>query len=279
MLETRNFAPSKECAQFVRRFYVTEANLPDGTALEDSILAETGFVRILLEGDWSVQTASGAWERAGRIALFGGNSRALPVRLSGRVRFASFSVRPSAWRNIFKERAFHYVDKVVPLQQDWGADADSLLEQVLEARNDSEIVAAMERAILFRQARIGRKRLDQDIARLEFLARTNSTLKMEDAAQDLDMSVRQMERRCLDTFGLSPKLVFQRSRFLDMTETMRNMSKPGEELLARLRYFDESHLNREFRRFVGTTPGRFGKASTPLFDASLQLRFKGKSID
>ncbi len=278
MLETRNFAPSKECAQFIRRSYVSEARLADDFVLEDSILGETGFVRILLDGDWEVETEPGNWHGAGKIALFGSNSRAQRVRLRGSIRFASFSVRPSAWRNIFKERAHVYADKVVPLQQDWGADATALLEQVQEAKGDADIAAAMERAIMFRDARIGRKRIDHAIARLEQLARTNSTMKMDDVAHELGMSVRQMERRCLDTFGISPKLVFQRSRFLDMVETMRGMGKPGEELLARLRYFDESHLNREFRRFVGTTPGRFGKAVTPLFDASLQLRTQGKAI-
>jgi len=42
-----------------------------------------------------------------------------------------------------------------------------------------------------------------------------------------------------------------------------------------LRYFDQSHLNREFRHFFGMTPGQFEKATTPLFTAGLKLRADG----
>jgi AraC-like DNA-binding protein len=258
---------------------MTEVDLPAGNTVEDGIVAESGYIRILLKGEWAFESNPGVWSDAGQIALFGANSRALKIRLTGHCRFVSVAVRPSAWRNLFRERAHHYADKVVPLQEDWGAEADSLRDQARAAADDDALVAVLERAITARKARIARKRIDQPIALLEQLARTNSTMRMDDAAEQLEMSVRQMERRCLDTFGHSPKLVFQRSRFLDMAETMRGLAKPGEELLARLRYFDESHLNREYRRFIGTTPGRFAKGKTPLLDAILALRFEGKVIE
>ena len=104
------------------------------------------------------------------------------------------------------------------------------------------------------------------------IARSDSTIRIDDAAAKIGLSVRQLERRCLATFGLSPKAVLRRSRFLDMATAMRGFSSPSEEELAALRYFDQSHLNREFKRFAGMTPRAFERTQTPLFTAGLNLR-------
>jgi len=53
---------------------------------------------------------------------------------------------------------------------------------------------------------------------------------------------------------------------------MRGLSSPTERDLAELRYFDQSHLNREFRRFARMTPKQFENAVTPLQTAGLKLR-------
>ena len=60
-----------------------------------------------------------------------------------------------------------------------------------------------------------------------------------------------------------------------MATAMRGFSDPDQELLAALRYFDQSHRTREFRHFIGMTPGTFEKAVTPLLTAGLKLRAEG----
>ena len=127
-------------------------------------------------------------------------------------------------------------------------------------------------------AHIGRHRVDPIVASFEAIARNDSTIKVEAAAQLLGLSPRQLERRCLAGFGLSPKAVLQRCRFLDMATAMRGFSNADEAELAALRFFDQSHLNREFRRYTGMTPGAFQRLRSPLFDASLQLRESGKAL-
>lgn len=62
---------------------------------------------------------------------------------------------------------------------------------------------------------------------------------------------------------------------LDMAAAVRGISSPGEEEQAALRFADQSHLNREFRHFIGMTPGQFEKAPTPLLNAILKLREDG----
>ena len=278
MLASRNFAPSADLLPFVRRYYVFDADLPDDFLLEDHLLAENAFVRVIMKGDWAVETAPDKWQQAGKVLLFGGNSKPLRVKVKGPFRVVGFAVRPSAWRALFKEPATNYVNKAVPLQTAWGSLADDMLTKIEKSGTDASVVAAMEDAVRAQLARVGRNKVDEKIALFEAIARSDSSIKMDNAAGQVGLSVRQLERRCLTAYGISPKSVLRRSRFLDMAEAMRGFSTPAGEILATLRYFDQSHLNREFRHFSNTTPGRFAKAITPLFTAGLKLRVEGKGI-
>jgi AraC-like DNA-binding protein len=278
VLLSRNYPPHPELAPYIRRHYVFAADLPEDFAIEDRLLSETAFVRVLLRGKWEAEVAPGFWASAGDAILFGGNGRPLNVRVCGPFTVAGFAIRPSAWRSLFSQSARIYTDKVVPLSAAWGEIASTMLAKMHAAKDDKGIVAAMEGAIRSQLAAIGKPRIDHEMAALEYIARTDSTVKVEHLGPLLGLSVRQVERRCLASFGLSPKQVMRRSRFLDMATALRGFSTPSEEELAALRYFDQSHLNREFRHFAGMPPGAFAKAVTPLFTAGLKLRDEGKTL-
>ena len=51
MLLSRTYPPHKDLEPFIRRHYVFDAALPDDFMIEDSLLSENAFVRILLKGD------------------------------------------------------------------------------------------------------------------------------------------------------------------------------------------------------------------------------------
>lgn len=279
MLESRNYPPPDDLKLHIRRFYVFQVPLPDDSLIEDSLLAENAFVRVLLKGEWQAETTPGHWHFPSPALLFGSNSAPLPVRVKGGFHIAGFAVRPSAWRTLFAQPASDYVNQMVPLANLWGDVADTMLARIQAAPDDETMVDAMVDAIRTQMKRIGRKRVDEKIQQFEAMARQDSTIKIEHAARDLGLSVRQMERRCMACYGLTPKSILRRSRFLDMAEAMRGFSTPGQKQLAELRYFDQSHLNREFHRFAGMTPGKFRKADTPMFTAGLHLRVLGKEID
>lgn len=279
MLSSRNYAPASKLLPFLRRFYIFDAALPDSFELEDMLLADNAFVRVLLKGNWQYLDPDGNWTALSGALVFGANSRAIRVRVKGPFSVASFAVRPSAWPALFPECASKVADRIVPLADVWDQTLATEMERsVLGATNDEEQVAAMTRAIERQLDLVGLNRIDPIVASFEAIARNDSTKRVEEAALLLGLSARQLERRCLAGFGMSPKAVLQRCRFLDMASAMRGLSDADETELAALRYFDQSHLNREFRRYTGMTPGAFQRAVTPLFTASLQLRVDGKSL-
>lgn len=272
MLLSRNYPPSPELAPYIARHYVFEAELPEDFTLTDRLLSETAFVRILIRGDWKAEIAPGYWASAGPVVFFGPNEFPLPVRVKGPFTVAGFAIHPGGWRSLFDRSAHDYADEMIPLSAAWGRIADRLWADIQAATDDAGLVVAMEHAISSQLDWIGLRQPDSQMNAFAAIARSDSTIRIDDAAAQIGLSIRQLERRCLSTFGLSPKAVLRRSRFLDMATAMRGFSSPSEEELAALRYFDQSHLTREFKRFAGMTPRTFQRAVTPLFTAGLNLR-------
>jgi AraC-like DNA-binding protein len=275
---SRNYPPSEKLAPFVRRHYVFEADLPADLVIVDRLLAETAFVRILLSGDWAGAPEPDNWISAGGAILFGANSRPLPVRVKGPFKVLGFSIKPGGWAALFDESANVFADRFCPLNETWGDVATNMFAALETATDDAACVAAMEDALFERLARLKKPREDLLMSKFEALARLDSTTRIDDISEQLGISTRQIERRCLRSFGISPKMIMRRSRFLDMATAMRGFSTPSEAELASLRYFDQSHLNREFKHFAGTTPGVFRRAETPLFTVGLKLRSEGESL-
>ncbi len=279
MLLSRTYHPSPEVAPYIRRFYVFQAQLPDAMVIEDFLLSETAFVRCLVEGDWSGEVAPGEWSRPSDTLLFGANAGPFKVRVKGSFNVVGFAIRPSAWRALFAKPHAEYVDRLLPLAEEWDDLASELQRGINAADNDEAKVAAMEAIILRRIEEHGHPQVDKQLAKFEVFARRDSMIRIDQAADEIGISIRQLERRCKDAFGLTPKGVLRRSKFLDMAAAMRGFGNASEKDLAELRYFDQSHLNREFRKFTRMTPGQFKNAVTPLQTAGLKLREESRNED
>lgn len=279
MIVTENFPPSDDLTPYIRRLYVFEGQMPEGFVIADDILSENAFVRVLLKGNWMGQTNPGEMGSVGRVLLFGGNAHPFPVRLEGSFKVAAFGIRPSAWRALFKSPATDFVDRMVDLRDEWGDIADQMFADLESAADAETMVAAMEKAVRAQIKAVGRHKIDDKVARFEHMARTECALKIEHAAERMGLSIGQAERRVRACYGLTPKAVMRRSRFMELAAAMRGMDAPDAQQLAMLKYFDQSHINREFRQFAGRNPSAFKTAFTPLFDMGLKMRIQGKEIE
>ncbi len=276
MLQSRNYPPSEALAPYVKLHYVFRADLPEDFVLIDKLLSENAMIRVLFRGDWATQDANGDWYNVGPVPFFGPNARPFVARVKGPFTVTGMSLRPSGWCSLFDESANDFTDRMLPASDVWGHLADELWDRLEgcagEEAEDAHAISVMEDVLMKRLTRIGRFAPDAAMACFETIARSDSTMRIEDAAEHCGLSTRQLERRCNMSFGLSPKAVLRRSRFLDMATAMRGFSSPTEGELAALRYFDDSHLNREFRHFAGVTPKQFRECATPLLTTGLKLR-------
>lgn len=272
ILTSRNYPPSAGLRDIVARHYVFSAALPEDFTLIDSLLSETAFVRILADGEWAGETAPGQWEPGSGAILFGANGHPFRVRVRGPFRIIGIALRPSGWRSLFDQPANRFADRMMPVASVWGDRLGAALADVVGLQEDMGVVTACEALIEARISDVGGMKIDHPMRAFERIARDDSTMMVQEAARQVGLSERQLERRTLATFGHTPKAIMRRSRFLDMAAAMRGLGNPSDEALAALRYFDQSHLTREFRHFIGMSPKVFAQSNTPLLNAGLKLR-------
>ena len=273
MLQSSNYAPSSDLAPYIRNHFVFRATLPADMELIDPLLSETAMLRVLLQGDWAAEFTPGVWQVEGPTILFGNNSRCFNVRVRGPFVVVGTAIRPAGWSALSNRKASDFADGMFPARVAWGDDADQLYHDIaVRGDEDVWILDALEAFWRKQLVKCATPDTDPAMAAFEEITNSDSTMRVGDVAAQVGLSERVFERRCCATFGLTPKAVLRRSRFLDMATALRGFSTPNEEQLAGLRYFDQSHLNREFRTFIDMTPGRFARTRTPLLNGELAAR-------
>jgi transcriptional regulator GlxA family with amidase domain len=91
-----------------------------------------------------------------------------------------------------------------------------------------------------------------------WLEREKGRVAIEDLVDASTLGRRQFERRFRDAVGLSPRLFANVLRLRSVFDALE--ANPGAgwtDAALAAGYFDQSHLIRDFRRFVGCTPEQF----------------------
>lgn len=267
-----NAAPPPSIADYVARTFVTHVRQPDDQLTLDMLLNETPFVRILISGHWEARLRTGAWWHSAGSVVFGAQSRPLPVRVRGGMGVVGFAVRPSAWRALFDQGATELADTLIPLDACWPELVAAHGDFAATLDRPEAMSALVERLVLDRLAARGHPSPAADMAAFEMLAREDPTRPVLEIAEALGEPPPRFARRVRSHFGHPPKLVLRRARFLDMAAKMRGISMPSDERLAALRFYDQSHINREFRLFTGMTPAEFARTPTPLLTLGIEAR-------
>lgn len=99
---------------------------------------------------------------------------------------------------------------------------------------------------------------------VEWSVGTSSVIRVEQMADRALMSVRGVQRLFRRYVGVPPKWVLMRCRLKDAAAALD--SDPGADLAdvaTRLGWYDQSHFVRDFRRFLGVTPGRYARDARP----------------
>jgi AraC-like DNA-binding protein len=274
----RYFLPAPSLRASITTYYVLDVG---GEGLiEELLFPEWANIRLLLNGEWSQTFGDGRTvTHSPPMALMSGViSRTVRVRgAPGRVVGAGFL--PAGWAVFTKLRARDYVDDIVPLSIFVGPAAEALMRDLISAQDDAAIVAALDAWFLAHMSG-GEAAAEHLVAAHEALL-DPEVRTVAEWARRLDRSPRQLERVALTYFGLGPKALLRRQRFLRSFAAIREhppglwgrMIDPG--------YVDQSQFVRDFRYFMGMAPRAYfardfsfmraaGKARAALLGAPLQ---------
>ncbi|MET9699359.1 AraC family transcriptional regulator [Streptomyces sp. NPDC006529] len=135
--------------------------------------------------------------------------------------------------------------------RDWGARFD-LLDHALSARLDTGPLPAPEVGHAWR-----------------LLSRAGGAVPVRRIAAEVGWSQGHLTRRFTEQVGLTPKMSGRVLRFHRAVRLLTHDAAPPVEVSAACGFYDQAHLNREFRALAGTTPGRV--AAVGLAEGALAL--------
>lgn len=138
------------------------------------------------------------------------------------------------------------------------AATESLVDQIATALTAAERAAILQNFVAERAACHARFQ-DVDVARwIARLAYARGRLSIADLARDADLSPRQLERRFAAQVGIAPRQYANVIRFRSVFDLLNGAIKPDwATLAAGAGYFDQSHMIRDFQRFLGCSPTAF----------------------
>jgi AraC-like DNA-binding protein len=146
---------------------------------------------------------------------------------------------------------------VLPLDDVLGAEAGELTERLACVAGWSARFAILDRFIIERVQRARRPSPDVERAWGRLRA-SGGLLPVGELARELGCSRRHLIGRFRDEIGPAPKTAARLVRF---QRTVRLLERHDEvrfaEIAQRCGYYDQAHMNREFRELAGTAPGEF----------------------
>lgn len=235
------FPPSPGLAQHVRCVWTFEADR-DENSTRERIVPDGRCELIAHIGDPFMESSIDGVETEQPRVLFAGQlSHPLWLRATGRAHV--IGVRFNAWsaRRFLGEPVTSATDRRVPVRGCDGATIEEIsrfVEKRIEASgaDDDPIV---ERAVRQLEQANGRASLDEMLA-------------------ESRIGRRQLERRFVDAVGLSPRLFANVLRLRSVFDALQANPEGGwTDAALAAGYFDQSHLIRDFKRFVGCTPAQF----------------------
>lgn len=256
---------------WIARIYVTDVDAPADYRLDCGLFCDTSFLRILLRGDWTAMTADGLCYLRRAAVFFGPNARRMPIGVTGSFTSVGIAFRPGAFHTLGLGRIHDHVDRLVKLEalhfssQRWLSlfDPDDTPEGWILAM-EQEIRAIVDQ----------RRPAEPDpvSTRFEAAAFTDPTTSVAALAENFGIEQRRLERIVRRDFGMAPKQVLRRARALDMASHLRGVADHEEAEALMLRYYDQSHLIREFTALLGMSPRAFVSTPQPLMTLALETR-------
>ncbi len=200
--------------------------------------------------------------------LVGPLTSSLLLEPAGEVATMGVRFRPGGLAAFLRAPADELADRQVGVEDLFGKDAATLVDETREAEDDGTRVAIVTRLLLSRLGRGERPAPALDHAVASLLAR-RGPVPVEGLAHELGISRRQLERAFRRRTGMTPMQLGRVIRFQNVFRALPESGGDWVSVALDCGYYDQSHLIRDFREFAGESPraflrepGSFGKVFT-----------------
>ena len=238
------------------RAWITVHTVLDGltqatTALLPAMLPN---LHIRLSGRSSYVFADGRRVAAPAITLLGPTNTAYEVELEAGTLVAAAGLLPAGWLSLIRSPAREFADGLIDGADLWGPHPCALaLEQLLACRLDGRHTRIVEELLRLPARPHEHSRF---VLAADHWLEHSPDLSVDALSETLGVGRRHLQRIMLETYGAPPKALAMKYRALRVAAYLAAHEQPvlADALTG---YADQPHLTRDFRRFVGVTPGAF----------------------
>lgn len=192
------------------------------------------------------------------LTIAGPDTGARLVALAPGMRIVGVRLRPGVAGAVLGLPATALCDEAPDAHEVLGRDATEALLAELEAGGDPH-------AILRQAVELRARRTPDPLVRAAIAALDRPDARVAGVADQLGLSVRQLQRRVADAVGYGPKVLARVLRFrrLQALATARSARPPLVDMALDAGYADQAHMTAEVTRLAGLSPVRFLKDRTP----------------
>ena len=269
-----NRAPCAALRPWVARISVTSVCLSEDQTIECGTFGEQPVLRIIFGAHWTAQTADGLQEfepsEKGLALYFGPCTRLMRLIAHGSFRVVTINFAPGGTLGLDLPPIEETLDRILPF--DPFTQSPIPLDGYRPVGDVRTWLDAAERQLLEVSNVEDRAPPDPLLASFEQLSLTDPGASLQDFARSQGIARRTLERVIRKSWGVTPRFAMRRARALDMAAALLHVVAADEESEIRLRYFDQSHVTRELRKLLDTTPGRLQRGSHPLLLITMEIR-------
>lgn len=268
-IDVRFFAPPPEFEGCFTTFYRATFTIPGGGSVTDHLQPEWANFRVFSEDLPRTNMIMGEPVEGGRLLVTGPSS--VPNRFEiGSTRMWGIGLFPLGWARFVGLHASNYANylaevtdrsefaRFLPIGEVFGGEPDDdaeLAHLIAFFRSIDKPCAEADTITLVHAAVV-----DPEITTVAALASRTG------------LSVRVLERVCRRYFGLPPKLLLRRQRFMRSLAAFMLAEQGQWKSVIDEHYHDHAHFTREFRAFMHMTPSEYATMPHPVLSAFMHHR-------
>ena len=254
MLTVQSAPPELALRPFVRAYVQREAHLGSQELVEPVVARLGVMLEFEFAGSYEVRNyGTETVEEPNDISIIGPQSwRRSRLILRGHIESLVVMFQPCGFHALFGVPTEPLAQTGTEGHSVLGPAVSRLHQHLGNARSFAERAKMLD-SFLLRQLKKAQSK-DPIQKALHLLTMPGSSLKVADVADQMGISVRQLERRSLTYAGVNPKTLTRISRFSHALSLRTERCFNWTEIAHAAGYHDQMHMIRDFREFAGEAP-------------------------
>jgi AraC-like DNA-binding protein len=255
------YRPDSDLIPFVQSYWFGDFNTGREKDFSQSVVPN-GCIELIIhisENHCALTLDKTQWRVSPDFTILGMHTAPYEVKFNDYVKVFGIRFYPDGISNVFDvppalflstwEDSAHVLGKNL---EDFGRRVQTL--------NSPESICALANAFIRTKLQSHYRKYDYTHPLMSLIRSEAGTKGYQQLTREIPISERQLQRTFRSLYGITVGEYLRLARMSAIYDYMHSKHQSLTETAHDLQFFDQSHFIREFRNYVGTTPGRFLKS-------------------